>query len=79
MTTDARVTLALCLEELEKRIHPARPDISLIAERGLAQALLGRINAARSDLNRALAGGADPWMIATLERTLSDIAVKAAK
>jgi tetratricopeptide (TPR) repeat protein len=73
-TADAGVTLTLCLEELGKRIHPARPDISLIAERGLAQALLGRIDAARNDLNRALAGGADQWMIATLERTLADAA-----
>ncbi len=79
MTTDAGLSLALCLEELAKRIHPTRPDISLIAERGLAQALLGQIDAARSDLNRARAGGADSWMIATLERTLSDNAVKNGK
>ena len=77
-TIDAGVTLTLCLEELEKRIHPARPDISLIAERGLAQALLGRIDAARNDLTRALAGGADQWMIATLERTLADAVCVAA-
>ncbi|MFP6872204.1 MAG: hypothetical protein VCA55_01740 [Verrucomicrobiales bacterium] len=71
---DANAELAACLEELEKRIHPARPDITLIAERGLAHALLGRIGAARSDLRRARAGGADKWMTAALERALSDAA-----
>ncbi len=70
----ASAELATCLEELEKRIHPARPDVTLIAERGLAYALLGRIGAARSDLRRARAGGADQWMTAALERALSDVA-----
>jgi len=69
----AGTELAACLGELEKRIHPTRPDITLIAERGLAHALLGRMDAARNDLKRARAGGADQWMTAALERALSDI------
>ncbi len=72
-TATASAELAACLGELEKRIHPARPDITLIAERGLAHALLGRLGAARSDLRRARAGGAEQWMTAALERALSDV------
>ena len=72
---EARAALQSCLEELTVRIHPERPDISLIAQRGLARALLGKNDDARQDLEQALAAGADQWMTATLKRTLSNAAV----
>lgn len=75
LRTDANKTLTLCLEELATRIHPERPDISLIAERGLAHALIGQIDAARQDLAQARAAGADHWMTVTLERTLAGTAL----
>ena len=71
---EARAALQSCLEELTVRIHPERPDISLIAQRGLARALLGKNDDARQDLEQALAAGADQWMTATLKRTLSNAA-----
>ena len=69
---EAIAALRLCLEELTVRIHPERPDISLIAQRGLARALLGRSEGACQDLEKALAAGADQWMTATLKRTLTN-------
>ena len=72
-TTDANKTLTLCLVELATRIHPDRPDISLIAERGLAHALLGSTNAAHQDLEKARSAGADQWMLAALEQALEPV------
>ncbi len=72
-TTDpeaARADLEACLAELEGRIHPARPDLTLVADRGLAHALLGHRDRARADLARANRGGADRWVTAALERAL---------
>ncbi len=66
----ARGNLEACLEELAGRIHPARPDLTLLADRGLARALLGDTEAARADLARARAAGADRWVTAALERAL---------
>lgn len=68
----ATADLEACLAELAGRIHPARPDLTLVADRGLANALLGRPDAARSDLARARAGGADRWVTAALEAALID-------
>ena len=67
----AAADLRACLAELADRIHPARPDLTLIADRGLAKALLGETESARADLARARAAGADRWTTATLERQLT--------
>lgn len=63
--------LKVCLKELSQRIHPKTPDITLIADRGLANALLGRIDDARNDLARVQQAGADQWITAALERAIS--------
>lgn len=63
--------LHACLGELTGRIHPIRPDLTLIADRGLAHALLGDFAAARADLARARAAGGDRWSTAALERELA--------
>lgn len=63
--------LHACLLELGPRIHPSHPDLTLIADRGLANALLGRLDAARADLLHAQTAGVDPWITAPLERVLA--------
>lgn len=68
----AAADLQQCLDELAGRIHPARPDVTLIADRGLANALLGNPEAAAADLARARASGADGWVTAPLERALAE-------
>ena len=68
----ATADLEQCLEELNGRIHPARPDVTLVADRGLANALLGNPEAAAADLARARASGADGWVTAPLERALAN-------
>ena len=69
MGKDARKDLAEALEELNARIHPRSPDVTLLVERGMVLALLGQTEAARADLARALhAGSALVWR---LERLLS--------
>lgn len=46
----ARRDLTAALSELAPRIRPSRPDLTLIADRGLAHALLGNREAAAADL-----------------------------
>ncbi|MFT6238571.1 MAG: tetratricopeptide (TPR) repeat protein [Akkermansiaceae bacterium] len=48
----ARSDLQAALTELTGRIRPDQPDLTLIADRGLALALFGRTNAARADHER---------------------------
>lgn len=66
----AEQDLHACLRELAQRIHPSRPDLTLIADRGLANALLGNHDLARADLARAQAAGIAPWLTAPLARAL---------
>lgn len=68
--TAAEHDLHACLRELAQRIHPSRPDLTLIADRGLANALLGNHDLARADLARAQAAGIAPWLTAPLARAL---------
>lgn len=67
---EAEKDLHACLQELERRIHPTRPDLTLIADRGLAMALLGDFDAARADLTRVQRAGLDPALMAPLKRAL---------
>lgn len=46
----ANADLRAALREITPRINPERPDLTLIADRGLALALLGKTNEARADL-----------------------------
>jgi Flp pilus assembly protein TadD len=49
---EARADLNAALLELNSRIQPDRPDLTLIADRGLALALLGSKTLARRDLEQ---------------------------
>ena len=61
--------LTAALEELNARIRPQAPDLTLVVERGTTLALLGQKEAARADLARALQ--ADGWLGWRLEKLLA--------
>ena len=65
--------LKMCLKELNQRIHPRNPDMTLIADRGLAHALLGNINTAKNDLTHLVQIGADKWITASLQKAINSI------
>ncbi|MDB4451760.1 MAG: hypothetical protein QNK83_11410 [Akkermansiaceae bacterium] len=66
----ARQDLTLALAELAPRIQPARPDLTLIHDRGLALALLDRQEEARRDLALLQATSLSPLSYALLIRAL---------
>ncbi len=72
----ASADLTTALEELAGRIHPVSPDPQLLAERGLAQELLGNKEAARKDYEAAREKGVlDEWVRGRLSTiTRSEIA-----
>lgn len=62
-TNEAKSDLELSLEELGKRINSTSPDPSLLADRGLAQELLGRKEDAKKDYETARDKGVtDEWI-----------------
>ncbi len=63
--------LRTCLKELDQRIHPKNPAMTLIADRGLANALLGNIGTAKNDLARLIHIGADKWITIPLEQAIN--------
>ncbi|MEZ5324333.1 MAG: hypothetical protein R3F19_04645 [Verrucomicrobiales bacterium] len=63
--------LNMAVAELEKRIHPIHPDVTLVVDRGLARALLGNEEGAREDLERARELGVSPSMLHLLLQELS--------
>lgn len=65
--------LRTCIKELNQRIHPRNPDMTLIADRGLAHALLGNMNTAKNDLAHLVQIGADKWVTASLEKAINSI------
>lgn len=75
-TTEAAADLAAALEEVESRIRPERPDLSLVCDRALIHALQGRREEAAKALTDAKARGADHWMTRILEAVLNDSPVK---
>ena len=66
----ARKDLAAALKELNTRFSDRAPDISLLAERGMAFALIGDKPAAERDLKRAKELGAELALLWRLERAL---------
>mgnify|MGYP000013381465 CR=1 FL=1 len=54
--------LASALEEINHRLRPENPDLSLVCDRGLIHALQGDHAAAAADLKLAREQGADFWM-----------------
>jgi len=65
--------LRTCLKELDRRIYPKNPDMTLIADRGLVHALLGNIDTAKNDLAHLVQIGADEWITAPLEKAIDSI------
>jgi len=62
-TNEAQLDLELALEELGKRINTTSPDPSLLADRGLAEELLGRKEDAKKDYESARDKGVtDEWL-----------------
>lgn len=57
--------------EASQRLHPPHPDVTLLAERGLARALLGDASSARADLELARRHGAPAWVTWRLEMELA--------
>lgn len=62
--------LQAAIQELDTRISTLNPDVTLIADRGLANALLGNIEKAKSDLVLAKSLRADGWVTERLEGVL---------
>ena len=69
--TQAHRDLAAAIQEINQRFNPGHPDVSLLADRGLAHALLGDTLPAKSDLTVARRSGADPAMLRRLEIALA--------
>lgn len=68
----ARRDLQAAIEELNRRIHPERPDAQLLVDRGWAWILLGNGEAARTDLAQASVHEADPWEVAMLAAKIGE-------
>jgi tetratricopeptide (TPR) repeat protein len=67
---EGRSDLRAAIAELDRRIHPARPDAKLLVDRGWAKLWIGEAAAARADLVQARKHGGDPWETERLAGTL---------
>ncbi len=67
----AHQDFAEAILEINSRLNPAHPEVSLLADRGLALALLGDITGAKKDLLAARKAGADAAMLRRLESALA--------
>jgi tetratricopeptide (TPR) repeat protein len=66
----ARQDLLQAIEELNARINPQNPDITLLVDRGVAWTMLDDRSAAKRDLALAKKAGADRWATGRLEKAL---------
>ncbi|MFT4548544.1 MAG: tetratricopeptide (TPR) repeat protein [Verrucomicrobiales bacterium] len=62
--------LQQAITELNQRLNPENPDITLLIDRGIAHQLLEDRSAAKKDLAAAKKAGADRWATARLEKAL---------
>lgn len=69
---DAMADLQAALTEIEPRIRPEFPDLSLVCDRALIHALQGKREEAAKELAAAKTRGADGWMTRVLEAVLSE-------
>ena len=69
--TDAHQDLLAAIHELSSRLQSRQPDCSLLADRGLAYALLGDVTLARRDFGAAKKFGGDMWTLRRLEVALA--------
>ncbi len=67
----AQEDLRAAIAEMDPRIRPGTPDLMLVADRGLAYALLGDRALAKRDLAAAREGGIDSWVTHRLEAALA--------
>jgi len=63
--------LLAAIRELNSRLQSRQPDLFLLADRGLAYALLGDATLARHDLGTAKKLGGDAWTLRRLEVALA--------
>jgi tetratricopeptide (TPR) repeat protein len=63
--------LDLALAEIETRLRPERPDLSLLCEKALIHALRDNLTEAEAGLALARERGADAWMTRVLESALA--------
>lgn len=63
--------LLAAIQEINSRLNPAHSDYGLLADRGLAYALLGDTVLGRRDLESARKLGADAWTLRRLELTVA--------
>ncbi len=73
---EATAGLAEALVEVESRLRPELPDLSLVCDRALIWALQGKRDEAAKELAEAKKRGADGWMTRVLEGVLRDAPVK---
>ncbi len=66
----ASADLKQAITELNQRINPQNPDITLLVDRGVAFCMLDDRFAAKKDLVAAKKAGADRWATARLEKAL---------
>ena len=68
---EAAADLEAALVEIESRIRPELPDLSLVCDRALIWALQGKRDEAAKELAEAKKRGADSWMTRVLEAVLA--------
>lgn len=69
--SDAHQDLLTAIRELNPRLQSKQPDFSLLADRGLAYALLGDATLAQRDFGAAKKLGGDIWTLRRLEVALA--------
>lgn len=67
----AEKDLHTALAEIQTRIRPENPDLSLLCDRGTVHFLLGNKTGAQTDLDAAKSKGASQWMTLLLESLIS--------
>lgn len=71
-TGSARRDLHTAIKEINSRLMPATPELTLVLDRGLANALLGDTARAKADLALARTLSADACALWRLEKSLAD-------
>ena len=71
-TTEAHSDLHSALAEINTRLNPERPDPLLLADQGMAYALLDNKTEARNSLKILKQHHAPPWITSRLEAILTD-------
>lgn len=70
LNLECQEDLQAVLKELDQRANPRYPDLTMLADRGLACALMGRQQEAKKNYEEARKLGADGWVLRRLEPLL---------